>query len=413
MTDSDRELVSRFAQDRDSEAFVLLVERYSRLVRQVCRRVLRDEHLAEDASQATFLVLARQAGRLRGCAHSLPAWLHTVATNAALQMRRSRLAALKREQGYVEFDEPQTGLAELFGALDEELQRLPEADREAIVRCHLLGMTQEQAAAELAVSLSTLRRRLDRGIHMLRQRFARRGLWVPVIAVVWNSLASAGKGAEQSAVTPELIDSAVACGNGKWLRGGGVSRSVRNLSERVQTMSQRQRWLRAGGWFILVALLISSGVWPWLPTTHAGPPPTVASPGLSKVSGKPKLKSAPKVVAKSQGPTSTVVPMANPANGISALPSGAANSSSSSGSAFSGVMNINGREFRTADPAEFQRLLRMQQGMFPQLPFAGPTASAFQGAVNINGVEQKFSDPAAFQQAVQGLNLPIPLNLVK
>ncbi|MDX1969653.1 MAG: sigma factor, partial [Planctomycetaceae bacterium] len=125
MTDSDRELVSRFAQDRDSEAFALLVERYSRLVRQVCRRVLRDEHLAEDASQATFLVLARQAGRLRSCARSLPAWLHTVATNAALQLRRSRLAALKREQGYVEFDEPQTGLAELIGALDEELQRLP------------------------------------------------------------------------------------------------------------------------------------------------------------------------------------------------------------------------------------------------------------------------------------------------
>ncbi|MDX1969987.1 MAG: sigma factor-like helix-turn-helix DNA-binding protein, partial [Planctomycetaceae bacterium] len=299
-------------------------------------------------------------------------------------------------------------------ALDEELQRLPQADREAIVRCHLIGMTQEQAAAELAVSLSTLRRRLDRGIHTLRQRFARRGLWVPVIAVVWNSLASAGQGAEQSSMSPELIDSAVAGGKGTWLRGGGVSRSVRNLSERVQTMSQRQRWQRAGGWFILTALLISSGIWPWLPTTHAGPPPTVASPGVSKVSAKPKMKSSPKVVAKSQGPTSTVAPVANPANGISALPSGAANSSSSSsGSAFSGVMNINGREFRTADPAEFQRLLRIQQGMFPQLPFPGPSASAFQGAVNINGVEQKFSDPAAFQQAVQGLNLPIPLNLVK
>src|SRR3954471_815357 len=84
---ADAACLARYAADRDAEAFSTLVERHAAMVYAACLRVCRDRADAEDAAQDAFLSLARNAGRIRT---SLPAWLHAVATNAALRLRRRR-----------------------------------------------------------------------------------------------------------------------------------------------------------------------------------------------------------------------------------------------------------------------------------------------------------------------------------
>src|SRR5689334_13937124 len=92
---SDADLLSRFAKDRDQAAFELLVWRHGGLVLGVCRRILNDDHLAEDAFQATFLVLARKAHSL--VARNVPGWLHRVARRAAHKAARRKLTIQSRE----------------------------------------------------------------------------------------------------------------------------------------------------------------------------------------------------------------------------------------------------------------------------------------------------------------------------
>src|SRR5262245_22899209 len=134
---TDGELLHRFATRGDEAAFAALVRRYGPLVMGVCRRVLRHEQDAEDAFQATFLVLVRRAGALDGT--GLASYLHTVAYRAALKARAS---AVRRQALAVPLDEiavwearPDAEAWELRGVLDEEITRLPEKFRAPILLC--------------------------------------------------------------------------------------------------------------------------------------------------------------------------------------------------------------------------------------------------------------------------------------
>ena len=181
----DAQLLDRFLRQRDGSAFEVLVGRHGPMVLAVCRDVLIDPAYAEDAFQATFLLLAQKAGGIRG-GEALGAWLHRVARRVASQAnadaarRRSKerdavLLSLEIGKGNVE-DESRV-------VLHEELDRLSEKYRRPLVLCELQGLTHAQAAAQLFCGEATLRRRLAEGRNLLRSRLIRRGL-APSLATI-------------------------------------------------------------------------------------------------------------------------------------------------------------------------------------------------------------------------------------
>jgi RNA polymerase sigma factor (sigma-70 family) len=180
---SDAELLERFAGRRDEAAFTELVRRHGPLVLGVCRSVLRQEQDAEDAFQAAFLALARQASAVRR-GESVGGWLHAVAYRLALKARArsARRSAVERQAppapagGDPLLD---ASVRDLLAAVHEELSRLPEKYRAPLVLCYLQGRTQDEAARQLGCSEGTLRGRLFRGRERLRARLARRGLALP------------------------------------------------------------------------------------------------------------------------------------------------------------------------------------------------------------------------------------------
>jgi RNA polymerase sigma factor (sigma-70 family) len=175
--EDDQALLARFTEQRDEQAFAAIVARHSRMVYGVCKRLLRDEHLAEDAFQAVLLVLAKHPERI-ATASSVGGWLFGIARRVSLAARRHEERRFRREHAHQQPDgcrSPAAGFDDLLQVLDEELARLPEAERAALIACFLEERTQDEAARQLGWSLSTLRRRLERGKELLRNRLTRRG----------------------------------------------------------------------------------------------------------------------------------------------------------------------------------------------------------------------------------------------
>ena len=176
---SDRDLLRRFARHKDEAAFADLVKRHGAMVLAVCQRVLGNPADAEDACQATFLVLARKAGSARWQS-SIAGWLYATARQVALNARtaRSRRAKHEGQAARIAPANPLSAITgeELLAVLDEELDRLPPRYRDSLVLCYLQGLTRDEAAIRLGVPLATLKRRLERGRKRLGDSLARRGV---------------------------------------------------------------------------------------------------------------------------------------------------------------------------------------------------------------------------------------------
>jgi RNA polymerase sigma factor (sigma-70 family) len=178
---SDRELLERFLHhgpESGEAAFTALVERHGPMVLRVCNQALRDPHAAEDAFQATFLVLARKARSIRQ-RDSVESWLFGVASRAAarIRMMEARRQRYERRGASVRAC-GDNGVPDSSGPWPElhaEIARLAEKYRVPIVLCYFEGLTHDQAAARLGWPLGTVKTRLARARDQLRRRLENRG----------------------------------------------------------------------------------------------------------------------------------------------------------------------------------------------------------------------------------------------
>ena len=182
--DGDASLLARFIRQRDEAAFAEIVRRHGPMVWGVCSRALPRCHDAEDAYQATFLVLARKAASISRPS-LLANWLFGVARRTSLEARKRR--ARLREEPPIDVAAPEPTSTELKDALDEEIGLLPDRFRVPIVLCYLEGRSNSEAAHLMGCPEGTVASRLSTAREKLRLRLTRRGL-APALLI---SLASA------------------------------------------------------------------------------------------------------------------------------------------------------------------------------------------------------------------------------
>jgi RNA polymerase sigma factor (sigma-70 family) len=176
---TDGQLLHRFIDTRDELAFEALVRRHGPMVLGVCRRLLGHAHDAEDAFQATFLVLALKAATVVP-REAVGNWLYGVAYHTALKAQAAALKRRTREKQVTVMPEPQEAQEEfrqeLLPLLDRELSRLPEKYRVPVVLCDLEGRSRREVASQLKIPEGTLSSRLTTARHMLARRLRQRGV---------------------------------------------------------------------------------------------------------------------------------------------------------------------------------------------------------------------------------------------
>ncbi|MBP3954661.1 RNA polymerase sigma factor [Gemmata sp. G18] len=215
---TDAQLLENFVARREEASFEVLLWRHGAMVLALCKRVLRDSHEAEDAFQATFLVLARKAGSI-GRGEAVACWLYKVAHRIAVRLRTT---AVKRQLGT---ESPDAVLApetpddaewrDLRPVLDDEIARLPDKYRAPFVLCYLEGRTNEEAAAQLGCPKGTVLSRLSRGRERLRDRLARRGVALTASALAITLSRNAATATVPPALVPTTINVAIPFAAGK------------------------------------------------------------------------------------------------------------------------------------------------------------------------------------------------------
>jgi RNA polymerase sigma factor (sigma-70 family) len=255
---ADRELLERFVRWQDQAAFAALVERHGPMVLGVCRRVLRHTQEAEDAFQATFLILARKAGAIAQ-PELLANWLYGVATRTA---RKAHSGIVRRTQ--MERQAPmaadrlldEADHSDLLDRLDQELDRLPYKYRAALVLCYLEGLTNEEAAHRLGWPTGSISYRLARGREMLRERLDPRGIAPPAFALLLRD--GLGTWEVPPALSEQTVEAAMSLVHGQALTAI-ASPTVRHLVEEASSAAW-SRTRRAALLLLLLALLGMLGV---------------------------------------------------------------------------------------------------------------------------------------------------------
>ncbi len=312
----DGELLARFAACRDAMAevaFETLVRRHGPMVLRVCRQVLGDAHAAEDAFQATFLILARRAGAIRQ-PHLLGNWLHGVALRTAREARMRDDRRRRRElvsprlpasEPALRTSRPEQEILrrEEFQALHEEVARLPERYRGPVILCDMEGLTHKEAASRLRCPPGTIAVRLMRGRARLRGRLIRRGL-APTAGLLGLLIpAEEGSAAMAAPLVDSTVRAAMHFAEGPAASGGPVPVRVASLSRCVlRSMSLARSttaltlfaaaalalWLLASSRREVDALSVTRPAGQTAPKAEASPPPADRpEPARSTPSPKP------------------------------------------------------------------------------------------------------------------------------
>src|SRR5262245_8245074 len=255
---TDGQLLELFVARREEEAFAALVRRHGPAVLAVCRRVAGNHHDAEDAFQATFLVLARKAAAVRP-RERVGGWLCGVAHKTALKARaaaaRRRLVERRagREEGIFCGPAPD----DLRPLVDEELRRLPGKYGTALILCLLEGRTRKEAARQLGWSEGTLSGRLARAKSLLRTRLARRGVALSAGALALLLTRETASAAVPRAPAAATVAAAAAAAGG----AAEVSVTVLSLTEEVMRAMFLTKCKVAAAVVLAVGLAVGGG---WL-----------------------------------------------------------------------------------------------------------------------------------------------------
>jgi RNA polymerase sigma factor (sigma-70 family) len=271
---TDGQLLERYVRGREAAALAALVRRHGPMVWGVCRRVLANYHDAEDAFQATFLVLARKAAAI-AARELLANWLYGVAYQTARKARATAAKRRARERQVREMPEPAAAPPDLWPdlrpLLDQELSRLPDKYRVVIVLCDLEGKARKEAARQIGVPEGTVAGWLARARVLLAKRLAQRGVALSggaLAAALSQEAASAGAPAS---VTSATIQAAGRLAAGQTTAAGVISVKVAALTEGVlQTMLLTKRKV------VLALLVVAalSGVAGLIYQTQAAEQPT-------------------------------------------------------------------------------------------------------------------------------------------
>jgi RNA polymerase sigma factor (sigma-70 family) len=268
----DDQLLSRFFLEREDAAFGVLVQRYGPLVYGVCRRILPDSNDAEDAFQATFLVLVRKGGTLRDPGR-LASWLYGVAYRTARKLKAKAALRTRSERQASEMptksDVSEMTYDELQAVLDEEISQLPEKYALPLVLCYLEGKTNAQAAAQLGWPEGSISRRLSRARELLRSRLARRGLALsaalitavfarPAVAAISHELLASTTRAATLAASGVSLDEIVSPATAKVVNDviTGMSAASKFSVPTVVTLAS-------------ILLIVTTGLWQLGTVAHA------------------------------------------------------------------------------------------------------------------------------------------------
>ncbi|HTU93073.1 MAG TPA: sigma-70 family RNA polymerase sigma factor [Gemmataceae bacterium] len=274
--DSDEQLLHAFTTRRDEAAFAVLVRRHGPMVLHVCRRVLGHEQDAEDAFQATFLVLAQNAAALRNKT-ALASFLHATAYRTAMKAKQAAVRRRKHEEQTPA--RPSANPAdellwrEVRELLDEEIAHLPETYRSVFVLCCLEELSQEEAGRRLGLKQRTVSNRLAEARKRLMQRLARRGVELTAL------LGTAALAAPPAELMASTIEAALAAAAGQGLASiatASVAALVQSAAALVQSAAaaatlSKAKWAAV----LLLAATLLAGAGAWTCRTLTTPQPAV------------------------------------------------------------------------------------------------------------------------------------------
>jgi RNA polymerase sigma factor (sigma-70 family) len=298
---TDAQLLARFLNGRDEEAFGVLVSRHGPMVLAVCRGVLKNQADAEDAFQAAFLVLFRKAGGLRSTG-SLGSWLYRVAyrialrANAVSARRRQRfreedvMAAEAASSGEAELDR------ELLPILHAEIDRLPDKYRAPIALCYLEGLSYEQAAHQLGWPLGTVGSRIARARELLRSRLTRRGVTATTAAL--SALLAGEAHAAPAGWVEAATHAAMALGAADGAKAAGAVSSAIALSDQVL---RRMLMIRLIQLTSVLAIAGTAGLLVWASMGPGGEPNRAVAPA-AVAQARARLADEAKKVEAGNGP---------------------------------------------------------------------------------------------------------------
>lgn len=306
---SDEELLQKFVSTRDERAFEALVRRHGPMVHGVCRRVLHDAHAADDAFQATFLLLARKCHSIRA-PELLANWLFGVAHRTAIKARENaaRRRVYERQAAKLASHQPHDELVsnELASVVDEEINRLPMKYRAPLVLCYFEGVTNARAAQLLGWPEGSISGRLAKARELLRTRLKRRGVnfSAGVLAVLF--LQDRGAAARSNALAETTADGILANATGAE-ETAVLSPQVIELADEVLRTMQMSR-AKAMVACLILLLLIGFAVVPGGIDLRAAsfdaPPAQPASAGSCAAPADPADPAASADQPESPGPES-------------------------------------------------------------------------------------------------------------